>query len=89
MQDHGFGLPRILLPRTRVNRQEEGRATTRRLPPTWCEIPVVAIPDKRGILIVVLHQVASTIRAEYNLRCIRRYTTSSLSIAEHLIAKTS
>ena len=59
MQDHGFGLPRILLPRTRVNRQEEGRATTRRLPPTWCEIPVVAIPDKRGILIVVLSGRAS------------------------------
>ena len=40
-------------------------------------------------LVVVRHQVASTIRAEHNLCCIRRYTTSSLSIAEHLIAKTS
>jgi hypothetical protein len=34
-------------------------AATRRLRPTWCENPAVAIPEKRGMLVVVRHRVAS------------------------------
>ena len=89
--DKGEVVRTILLPGTGVNRargrgQEEGRG---RLHSPPAPIPADAIPEKRGMLVVVRHRVPSNIRAEYNLCCIRRYTASSPSIAEHPIAKTS
>jgi hypothetical protein len=84
--DKGEVVRTILLPGTGVNRAR-GRPGRLHSPPA--PIPVVAIPEKRGMLVVVRHRVPSNIRAEYNLCCIRRYTASSPSIAKHPITRTS